>query len=225
MHRNKERWAEAVRDERAQGVAVCDTGPLKLHYAWTFVRAGLDATADAFTRLTLVRDSLQRKALGIADLVACVVPSESALRTHRSGDTTGTCRNFETHVHLAALLKEWYEALNDVDPGRVVWKWPEEPLLGKRRERYGLDLFDAWTGVDHLTVVSSPTAPSRSPAGSIGSIPAHCISVNGTSRNWPGGRLLPAHAEVVEVRSPLLGDMALSDARGWIGREGQWCGD
>lgn len=145
VHRNKERWAEAVRDERAQGVAVCDTDLLKLHYAWTFARAGLDATADAFTCLTLVRDALQRKALGIADLVARVVPSESVLRTHRSGDTTGTRRNFETHVHLAAPLKEWYEALNDVDPGRVVWKWPEEPLPGKRRERYDSELFDAWT--------------------------------------------------------------------------------
>ncbi|MCX4400056.1 hypothetical protein OG887_43865 (plasmid) [Streptomyces sp. NBC_00053] len=149
VRRNEERWAEAVHDEGAQGIAVCDTDPLKLHYAWTFARAGLDATADAFTfQLTLVRDSLQRKALGIADLVACVVPSESVLRTHRAGDTTRTRRNFETHVHLAAPLKEWYEALNDVDPGRVVWKWPEEPLPGKRRERYDLDLFDAW--IDRL---------------------------------------------------------------------------
>ncbi|WP_326769810.1 hypothetical protein OG978_39375 [Streptomyces sp. NBC_01591] len=145
VRRNEERWAEAVHDESAQGIAVCDTDPLKLHYAWTLARAGLDATADAFTcQLTLVRDSLQRKALGIADLVACAVPSELVLRTHRAGDVTRTRRNFEAHVRLAAPLKEWYEALNDVDPGRVVWKWPEEPLSGKGRKRYDLDLFDAW---------------------------------------------------------------------------------
>ncbi|MCT2548088.1 hypothetical protein [Streptomyces atratus] len=152
VRRNEERWAEAVHDERAQRIAVCDTDPLKLHYAWTLARAGMDAKADAFTcQLTLIRDSLKRKTLGIADLVACVVPSESVLRTHRAGDTTRTRRNFERHVLLAVPLKEWYEALNGVDPGRVVWEWPEEPLSGKRRERYDLDLFDAW--MDRLPTV------------------------------------------------------------------------
>lgn len=102
VRHNEDRWAQALGGEGEHGLAVCDTDPLKLHYAWTLARAGVDTTADAFShQLTLVRDSLRRQALGIADLIACVVPPESVLRIRRLGDTTRARRNFETHVRLA----------------------------------------------------------------------------------------------------------------------------
>ncbi|WP_030687317.1 hypothetical protein [Streptomyces sp. NRRL B-1347] len=145
--RNEERWAEAVQSETMQGIAVCDTDPLKLHYAWTLARAGLVSAADTYScQLRWVRDSLRRRALGIADLVACVVPSESTLRARRADDVARQRRNFEKHVRLALPLREWYGALNDVDPGRVVWEWPEELPPSEARARYDLDLFDAWMG-------------------------------------------------------------------------------
>lgn len=152
VRRNEERWAEALGDERAHGLAVCDSDPLKLHYAWTLARAGLDPTADAYaSQLGCVRRSLAGRRLGIADLVACVVPPEPVLRAHRDGDPTRRRRNFETHVRLAGPLGEWYEALNAVDPGRVVRAWPAEPLPRAQRARYDLDLFDAW--MDRLPAV------------------------------------------------------------------------
>ncbi|MEU3837751.1 hypothetical protein [Streptomyces microflavus] len=142
---NEERWAEALGREVDQGRAVCDTDPLKLHFAWTLARASLSPTADEFVRqLRTTRSAIGRKTLGIADLVACVILPEAVLRQQRMRDFSRRRRNFEVHVLLAEPLREWYAALDSVDPGRVVWQWPDDSFRDDRRERYDLDLFDTW---------------------------------------------------------------------------------
>ncbi|MDT0345730.1 hypothetical protein [Streptomyces litchfieldiae] len=143
--RNEERWAQALDREARHAVAVCDTDPLKLHYAWTLVRAGVVPSAESFERqLHVTRAAIARRTLGIADQIACVVPSEAVLRERRAGDITRRRRNFETHLRLAGPIREWYSALGAVDPGRVIWDWPDGARPLSRRDRYDLDLFDAW---------------------------------------------------------------------------------
>ncbi|WP_037799876.1 hypothetical protein [Streptomyces sp. NRRL F-5635] len=142
---NEERWAEVLDREDGQGRAVCDTDPLKLHFTWTLARAGVSPTTDEFVRqLRLTRSAIGRKALGVADLIACVILPEEVLREQRMRDISRRRRNFEVHVRLAEPLREWYSALDFVDPGRVIWEWPDVSRRGDRRERYDLDLFDTW---------------------------------------------------------------------------------
>lgn len=145
VRQNEARWARALRTQAAHGLAVCDTDPLKLHYAWTLARAGQSSAADAFAhQLRLTREAITRRRLGVADLVACVVPSEAALRERRAGDTTRRRRHFESHLRLAVPLAEWYAALEATDPGRVIRHWPERTHPLVRRAHYDVDLFDAW---------------------------------------------------------------------------------
>ncbi|WP_052489228.1 hypothetical protein [Streptomyces sp. 150FB] len=141
------RWAQAVRREAAEGFTVCDTDPLKLHFAWSLARARIAPAPDLFeSQLVLTRAAIARRTLGIADLIACVIPSEAVLRERREGDTTRQRRNFDTHVRLARPLFEWYGTLNDIDPGRVIREWPDDsaPSARSDRDRYDLDLFDTW---------------------------------------------------------------------------------
>lgn len=145
---DEKRWAQALDREAAGAFAVCDTDPLKLHYAWTLARAGVVPTAESFEyQMRLTREAIARRGLGVADLIACVVPSEAVLRERRAGDATRRRGNFETNVALAGPLREWYGALAATDPGRVIWDWPDEAAReGRQRDRYDLDLFDAWMG-------------------------------------------------------------------------------
>ncbi|WP_172387058.1 hypothetical protein [Streptomyces sp. MNP-20] len=141
--RNVSRWTLACELEVEHELAVCDTDPLKLHYSWCLARAGL-ASADAFeSQLPLARRAIETRRLGLADLIACQIPSADTLRRHKEHDTTRSRRNFDVHAHLAEPLREWYQALDATDPGRVVWNWSTEPSL-IRRQRYDRDLFDDW---------------------------------------------------------------------------------
>ena len=141
--RNVTRWAHACEVEAQHGLAVCDTDPLKLHYSWCLARAGLTPADDFERQLALARRAIETRRLGIADLVACQIPSLGTLRSQKEHDTTRGRRNFEVNARLAGPLREWYQALADTDPGRVVWDWSTEPALTPRR-RYDRDLFDAW---------------------------------------------------------------------------------
>jgi hypothetical protein len=72
------------------------------------------------------------------------------LRRRRDGDATRARRNFELHVRLAGPLREWYQAVERVAPGRVRWGLPDgglppDTLLG-RPDRCDPALFDAVVG-------------------------------------------------------------------------------
>jgi hypothetical protein len=144
---NARRWQQAVEIETASGLAVCDSDPCKLHYTWTLWRIGavdrVRWTADA----KHAREQFERHRLGLADLVLVELPSAATLRWRREGDGSRRRRNFDLHVQLAGPLREWYAAMDELEPGHVVWGLPDRGLdpktIPRRTSRTGGDLLDA----------------------------------------------------------------------------------
>lgn len=123
---NKARWSQALGLEARDGVAICDTDPMKLHYSWCLARIGA-APASRFAReLARVREAMSHKQLGFSDVVLVTMPDEETLRLHKNGDTTRSRRSFELHAKLRGPLIEWYQGLNRLRPAQVVWELPED---------------------------------------------------------------------------------------------------
>lgn len=138
-----DRWAEALRLERAHGSAYCDTDPVKLHYAWSLWRLG----AISGEHWRAARDEhlsgFKQRKLGFADLVLHLDPGVEFVRAQREADDTRGRRNFSLHVRLAPYLREWYGALETLSPGRVVPHLAGAtvpPGLERRVNRYDVDL-------------------------------------------------------------------------------------
>jgi hypothetical protein len=122
------RWRSAELRERESGLAVCDDDPLKLHYTWSLVRVGA-AGADLWAHeVAAHRGAVAAGRLGFADLVLVSLPPADELRRRRDADPTRRRRKFELHLRLARPLREWYEAVERVRPGRVYWGLPEAGL-------------------------------------------------------------------------------------------------
>jgi hypothetical protein len=120
------RWTEATDLERADGVAFCDTDPVKLHYAWGMAALGLAPRAQFDRELAVTREAFRTGRLGFADAVLVGLPDTETLRHRRDGDRTRRRRNFAAHVQLREPLQQWYAALDSLDPGRVTWDLPAE---------------------------------------------------------------------------------------------------
>ena len=104
--RGSARWERAQRIEAAFGVAVCDSDPFKLHYAWTLWRTG-HATRDDWTcALEASRRAFDAGRLGLADLILVTIPDATTLSRRRDGDRRRRRRNFGLHVQLAGALAE-----------------------------------------------------------------------------------------------------------------------
>jgi hypothetical protein len=143
---NSARWKQALRIEEAHGVAVCDSDPFKLHYPWTLWRTGHASRIDWTTALEASRPAFEAGRLGIADLTLVTIPDRDTLIRRSAGDESRPRRNFDLHVQLTAAIAEWYRAIEQLDPGRVIWHLPAEGLPGKlspREPRSGIQLFDA----------------------------------------------------------------------------------
>lgn len=141
------RWAEAEALERADGVAFCDTDPVKLHYAWGMAALGLAPRAPFDRELAVLRGAFRTGRLGMADAVLVTLPDTETLQARRDADQTRRRRNFATHVQLREPLRQWYETLDALDPGRVIWQLPEAgvPKLPEPREhRTSVALLDAF---------------------------------------------------------------------------------
>lgn len=140
------RWAEAEELERADGVAFCDTDPLKLHYSWGMAALGLAPRAQFDRELAVARVALRMGRLGFADAVLVGLPDLVTLQRQRDADHTRRRRNFATHVQLREPLRLWYVTLDTLDPGRVIWELPPEgvpKLPAPRADRVAPDLLDA----------------------------------------------------------------------------------
>lgn len=77
------------------------------------------------------------------------MPDEEILRRQKVGDRTRSRRSFELHAKLREPLMEWYQGLNRLKPGHVMWELPEDgigfisrtsPCLDRR---YDLRVLDA----------------------------------------------------------------------------------
>ncbi|WP_082772364.1 hypothetical protein [Actinoplanes sp. TFC3] len=143
------RWAMAGELEREDGVAFCDTDPVKLHYAWGMAALGLAPRARFDRELAVTREAVRSGRLGFADAVLVGLPDTETLQRRRDGDDTRRRRNFAAHVQLREPLQQWYSALESLAPGRVIWDLPAigvPKLPEPRAERCDLDLLDALAG-------------------------------------------------------------------------------
>lgn len=143
---NVGRWAAAGSVERTVGVAVCDSDPLKLHYSWCLARVGAGSVERWERELRAVRRAFEADRLGFADLVLVSVPDLETLRVRKAGDLTRTRRSFELHAQLREPLREWYRAVERLEPGRVVWELPGTGVpdgIEPRRDRCDPALLDA----------------------------------------------------------------------------------
>jgi hypothetical protein len=143
---NGARWEQALRIEEECGVAVCDSDPFKLHYAWTIWRTGRVNQDDWTLALEAGRRAFAVGRLGLADLILVTIPDAETLTRRREGDRSRRRHNLDLHAQLAAPLAEWYGAVEQLDPARVIWHLPPEGLPGKlcpREPRTGTQLFDA----------------------------------------------------------------------------------
>jgi hypothetical protein len=140
-----QRWAQACDLERADGVAFCDTDPVKLHYSWGMAALGLAPRAQFDRELTVTREALRSGRLGFADAVLVGLPEVETLQRRRDSDETRRRRNFAAHVQLREPLQQWYAALDRLDPGRVIWELPAEgvpKLPVPRADRCAVELLD-----------------------------------------------------------------------------------
>jgi hypothetical protein len=102
--------------------------------------------SDWTTALEASRPAFDAGRLGLADLMLVTIPDRDALIRRRDGDESRRRRNFDLHVQLAAALAEWYRAIEQLDPVRVIWHLPPEGLPGRlspREPRSGIQLLDA----------------------------------------------------------------------------------
>lgn len=144
---NRGRWSQALDLEDRVGVAICDSDPMKLHYSWCLARVGA-APASRFTHeLTCVREAMSHEKLGFGDLVMVTVPDAETLRLQKIGDPTRSRRSFELHAKLREPLIEWYQCMNRLRPGQVVWELPEicvGSISGTTpSDRYDVEVLDA----------------------------------------------------------------------------------
>src|SRR5216684_1378419 len=84
----------------------------------------------------------------LADLFLVSNVDDATLRARRDADPWRTRRNFERHILLRDSLLRWYSAIDRLEPGRVVFGFPNAGITpdliakGKRAKRSGLELFD-----------------------------------------------------------------------------------
>ena len=147
--RNAERWALAVQYEEEHDFVFCDTDPLKLHYVWSLCRINAASAANWARAVEVHRELLQHREVGFTDLVIVSIPDEVTLRQRKESDMTRRRRNFEKHVRLSEHLRSWYEILNSIEPGKVLWGFPEDVTSARAASkdagylsRYSRELFE-----------------------------------------------------------------------------------
>lgn len=141
---NAGRWRSAVDTEHRSGLAICDTDPLKLHYDYCLARMGLCSWQRFDAGVEFAEHALARHTLGIADVVLCALPDDATLERQRAADSGRRRGSFELHRQFGPLLRDWYGALDALDPGRVQWAFPETVPERPASERYDTDLFGTW---------------------------------------------------------------------------------
>ena len=143
---NSGRWRAAVDLEVRSGTAICDSDPLKLHYSWCLGRVGAAPWSRFEHEFSQTRDAFASGSLGFADLVLISIPATDILQAQRDADTSRRRKTFALHRTLAEPLRSWYEAVEALEPGRVVWGLPTNGLPrsspGPRAQRSDPALLD-----------------------------------------------------------------------------------
>lgn len=143
--RSAERWAAALAMEESSGLAVCDSDPLKLHYAFSLWRIGALEERAWQNERDVTRAAVADGRLGFADLYLVKRIDPEQARRQRNADPNRTRRNFELHLRLQPPLIEYYGALETLLPGRVACALPDGgvPRAAPRPRQDDGRLFDA----------------------------------------------------------------------------------
>jgi nicotinamide riboside kinase len=142
---NSKRWAEAVAMERAHGVAVCDTDPLKLHFIWAMWQIGEVAEPYWAAQLKFTRQAIQDERLGFADRYLFKKVDPDVAQAQRDHDAGRARPNFDLHLRLSGSLVIWYETLAEAMSGLVEWELTDGlPPLNDTTSpcRYDMSKFD-----------------------------------------------------------------------------------
>jgi len=137
------RWRQALAMDAEGELVVLDGDPFKYYYDLCLLRAGLVTEAEWHGTLAEARQMLEAGELGFADLVLYSDPGPDQLRQHRDADSTRRRSNFELHVSFGPTMAEWYRAIDMLEPGRVIWRFPVDGLTpdlvarGRRQFRSG----------------------------------------------------------------------------------------
>lgn len=149
---NARRFRAALEIEAQHGFVICDTDPMKIHYSWCMERAGF-VWPDRFdVARRFVRERIEQRHLGFADLylVKRIVPEVA--RAQKEGDVSRRRGNFEQHLALQPHLMDWFEALSVVMPDRIEFSFlKKDELLAKLKSkapeenprRFDVSVFDA----------------------------------------------------------------------------------
>ncbi len=125
---NAGRWRAALELEAASKTVICDSEPLKLHYSWCLSRVGAAPRSRFEHELSQTRHAFASGSLGFADLVFVSIPATATLHARRAADASRRRGNFALHSTLAEPLRSWYQAVENLEPGRVVWGLPTNGL-------------------------------------------------------------------------------------------------
>ncbi|RWX81469.1 hypothetical protein EPK99_04035 [Neorhizobium lilium] len=142
---NAKRWSDAVAMERAQGVAVCDTDPLKLHFIWAMWQIGEVAESHWTAQLKFTRQALQDQRLGFADHYLFKKIDPDVAQAQKDHDAARSRPNFDLHLRLHASLVVWYETIEKVLSGRLNWELSETLPAAEHTPnpyRYDVSVFD-----------------------------------------------------------------------------------
>ncbi|WP_009475332.1 hypothetical protein [Rhodococcus sp. JVH1] len=114
---------------------------------WCLAAVGAAPITRFEHELTAVRPMFTQRRLGFADVVLLSIPDPQQPLRQRIGDPSRRRRHFDLHGRLAAPLAEWYAALDRLDPGRVIDRFPLEldtaMLPPSRSNRHDRDLLDS----------------------------------------------------------------------------------
>ncbi len=149
---NAFRFQLAREIEAKYGFAICDTDPMKVHYSWCMERAGFYWPDKFEIAVPVVREAIEQRRLGFADLYLVKQIEPEVARAQKEGDATRRRGNFEQHLALQPHLIEWFSAMSEVLPGKVRWGFPDSvELLAEIKNkapeddprRFDVSVFDA----------------------------------------------------------------------------------
>jgi hypothetical protein len=143
----RRRWSLALEIEHAHGLAVCDTDPAKLYYDYALWKTDRLDDAAWSARCLSTSEAFAAGELGLSDLVYFAERNVETLERHRSSDPSRRRHRFPLHVELQPWFRQWWEAVDAVEPGRVFWRHPTslQELRDHvpRAKRTGADVLDA----------------------------------------------------------------------------------
>jgi len=139
--------------ETRDGLVVVDTDPFKLHFVWTLFQTGQASELDWTIHRDAAREAFAEGRYALADVYVVSDIEAETLRARRDADSSRTRRNFERHVRLRDALLSWYRAIDELEPGRVMFGLTDDGITaamlakGKRITKLGPEMFDRLIGV------------------------------------------------------------------------------